>query len=399
MTSRDRDIDHLQGHWLLARLGKKVLRPGGRKMTEWILDQARLTDARVVELAPGLGITAGEILKRAPSSYVGVDEDADAARTSSGIVSDRGRVIEGKAQATGLDDDSADAVVGEAMLTMQGDKGKAAILDEARRILAPGGRYAIHELALTPDDIDAATKDEIRLAMSKSIRVNARPLTVAEWRRLLEDHGFVVEQIRTAEMGLLKPSQLIDDEGPAGVARIVGNMIKLPAARRRVLGMRKVFVEHGDALASIGIVARIPGRSDIAGDGPSARNATPRRPDIEFLDEGQKAELPADPDSLSFHDVVESAPPAQDGDGPAVRRLQTADGVNLISMRFRAGQALPDHRAAHPITVQCLQGQVRFSVGDRTETLTPGRVAHLPAMVPHRVDADEDSVFLLSMLT
>lgn len=165
MTSRDRDIDHLQGHWLLARLGKKVLRPGGRKMTEWILDQARLTGARVVELAPGLGITAGEILKRAPSSYVGVDEDADAARTSSGIVSDRGRVIEGKAQATGLDDDSADAVVGEAMLTMQGDKGKAAILDEARRILAPGGRYAIHELALTPDDIDAATKDEIRLAM------------------------------------------------------------------------------------------------------------------------------------------------------------------------------------------------------------------------------------------
>src|SRR5699024_4674330 len=118
-----------------------------------------LTGARVVELAPGLGITAGEILKRAPSSYVGVDEDADAARTSSGIVSDRGRVIEGKAQATGLDDDSADAVVGEAMLTMQGDKGKAAILDEARRILAPGGRYAIHELALTPDDIDAATKD------------------------------------------------------------------------------------------------------------------------------------------------------------------------------------------------------------------------------------------------
>ncbi|MDK8364575.1 cupin domain-containing protein [Corynebacterium sp. UMB10119B] len=68
-------------------------------------------------------------------------------------------------------------------------------------------------------------------------------------------------------------------------------------------------------------------------------------------------------------------------------------------MRFRAGQSLPDHRAAHPILVQCMEGRVRFSVGDRTETLTPGRVAHLPSMVPHRVDADEDSVFLLSMLT
>ncbi|NMF08662.1 cupin domain-containing protein [Corynebacterium xerosis] len=102
---------------------------------------------------------------------------------------------------------------------------------------------------------------------------------------------------------------------------------------------------------------------------------------------------------MSFHDVVTAAPPAKDGDGPAVQRLQTADGVNIIAMRFRAGQALPDHRAAHPILVQCMEGQVRFSVGDRTEVLTPGRVAHLPAMVPHRVDADEDSVFLLSMLT
>ncbi len=24
----DRDDDHMQGHWLLARLGKRVLRPG-----------------------------------------------------------------------------------------------------------------------------------------------------------------------------------------------------------------------------------------------------------------------------------------------------------------------------------------------------------------------------------
>lgn len=417
MASRDRDFDQLQGHWLLARLGKKVLRPGGRKMTEWILDQARLTDARVVELAPGLGITAAEILNRAPSDYVGVDEDPAAARTTGDVVGDRGRIIEGKAQATGLGDDSADAVVGEAMLTMQGDKGKAAILDEVRRILSPGGRYAIHELALTPDDLDGATKDEIRVAMSKSIRVNARPLTVAEWHHLLEDHGFEVEHIRTAEMGLLKPSQLLEDEGAAGMARIAGNMIKHPAARKRVLGMRSVFIEHDDALASIGIVARLRDGADAAdaadatdaaaaapaanaaGPGQEAPPAAPRRPEIEFLDDGQKAELPADPEALSFHDVVTAAPPAKDGDGPAVQRLQTADGVNIIAMRFRAGQALPDHRAAHPILVQCMEGQVRFSVGDRTEVLTPGRVAHLPAMVPHRVDADEDSVFLLSMLT
>lgn len=412
MNARDRDFEQLQGHWLLARLGKKVLRPGGRKMTEWILDRARLTDARVVELAPGLGITATEILNRAPGDYVGIDEDPDAAKTTGKVVGHKGRVTEGKAQATGLGDDSADAVVGEAMLTMQGDKGKAAILDEVRRILVPGGRYAIHELALTPDDLDAATKDEIRIAMSKAIRVNARPLTVAEWRNLLEEHGFEVEHVRIAEMGLLKPSQMIEDEGISGVARIAGNMIKHPAARKRVLGMRSVFVENDDALASIGIVARLRDTADsadaadatgtVSNASESGREASPavrRGPEIEFLDDDQQAELTADPEALSLHDVVAAAPPAKDGDGPAVKRLQTADGVNIIAMRFRSGQALPDHRAAHPIMVQCIEGQVRFTVGDRTEVLTPGTVAHLPTMVPHRVDADEDSVFLLSMLT
>ena len=42
----------------------------------------------------------------------------------------------GEAADTGLDDASADVVVGEAMLTMQGDKGKAAIVAEAARVQA-----------------------------------------------------------------------------------------------------------------------------------------------------------------------------------------------------------------------------------------------------------------------
>lgn len=401
MSSRDRDFDALQGHWLLARLGKKVLRPGGRKMTEWIIDRAGLTGARVVELAPGLGITATEILNRAPESYLGVDEDAGAVEAVRAIVGERGHVIEGSAQATGLGDDSADAVVGEAMLTMQGDRGKAAILDEVHRILGPGGRYAIHELALRPDDLDQEIKDSLRREMSRAIRVNARPLTVAEWTALLEAHGFVVDEVRTDEMGLLKPSQMLADEGPAGVARIVANIALHPAARKRVLGMRAVFAEHDDVLASIGIIARVrdeAGASATRSEADASASARDRA-EIEFLSDGQKATLPADGAALTFRDVIAAAPEATDGDGPAVSRLQTADGVNLIAMRFRAGQALPDHRAAHPITVQCLQGRLRFTVGDRTETLTPGSIAHLPAMVPHRVDADDDSVFLLSMLT
>ena len=69
----DRPAEKAAGHWLLAQLGKKVLRPGGRETTNWLLARALGGDIDVVEFAPGLGITALEIVKRSPKSYTGVD--------------------------------------------------------------------------------------------------------------------------------------------------------------------------------------------------------------------------------------------------------------------------------------------------------------------------------------
>ena len=48
------------GHWVLARVGKRVLRPGGLELTLQMLSNARLTGARVVEFAPGLGRSNGD---------------------------------------------------------------------------------------------------------------------------------------------------------------------------------------------------------------------------------------------------------------------------------------------------------------------------------------------------
>ncbi|MBV7295624.1 methyltransferase domain-containing protein [Corynebacterium sp. TAE3-ERU12] len=259
MGKRDRDFDKLQGHWLLAALGKKVLRPGGRALSNWMVDNAAIPGARVVELAPGLGVTAAEILHRNPASYTGIDEDLDAVSQAAAVVGNRGVIKQGRAQDTGLADASADLIIGEAMLTMQGDKTKGAILEEAARILAPGGRYAIHELALTPDDLPESTKDDLRKALARSIRVNARPLTVAEWIALFEEHGFEVTAHKVAPMGLLNPKQMLADEGVKGVATILGNLIRHPAARKRVLDMRSTFSAHKDELAAVSLIARRAG--------------------------------------------------------------------------------------------------------------------------------------------
>ncbi|WP_216373058.1 hypothetical protein [Streptomyces tailanensis] len=54
------DAARMPGHWLLARVGKRVLRPGGVELTRWMLDALGVDpEDRVVELTAGLGPPPG----------------------------------------------------------------------------------------------------------------------------------------------------------------------------------------------------------------------------------------------------------------------------------------------------------------------------------------------------
>ena len=256
----DRSDADLPGHWLLARLGKRVLRPGGLELTGRLLGAAGIAGADVVELGPGLGRTARDIIALKPKSYVGVDDTGEASESIRSIAAPvGGAMVVADASGTGLADRSVDVVVGEAMLTMQSEREKRAIVEEAFRILRPGGRYAIHELGLAPDTIAQDVKDQIRQDMSRAIKVNARPLTTAEWTALLTDAGFRIDTVDHAPMALLRPSRMIADEGLLGTVRIAANLIRRGAARRRVVGMRRTFHRYRNELTAVAVVGVVPG--------------------------------------------------------------------------------------------------------------------------------------------
>lgn len=252
--------DKMSGHWLLTRLGKHVLRPGGVQLTTHMLDALDIgpRDA-VVEFAPGLGATARRVLARDPATYIGVERDGTAVAELAALLPGANRQwVVGSAEQTGLPDGSASVVYSEALLTMLPETAKRRVITEAYRVLEPCGRYAIHELCLVPEELDGAHANRICADLSDSMHVGARPHKAHHWRGLLEAAGFDVETEQTTAMRLLDPLQFVRDEGLKNSVRFSANLLRDRRARRRILDMRSVLRRHRAHLAAVCFVARKP---------------------------------------------------------------------------------------------------------------------------------------------
>ncbi|MBS1729741.1 MAG: class I SAM-dependent methyltransferase [Bacteroidetes bacterium] len=253
----NKTINTHQGHWILARMGKKVLRPGGKELTQKLIHNLNINaQDDVVEFAPGLGFTASITLKSRPRSYTGIELNEEAAallrRTINGP---QGKIIIGNAADSTLPGNTFSKVYGEAMLTMQPDYRKSEIIQEAYRILKKGGLYGIHELGLQPDHISESHKSEIQRELAQSIKVNARPLTQSEWSNLLEKEGFKIIKTEINPMHLLKTKRIIDDEGFYRYLKIMFNIMTHPQERKSILAMKNVFKKYQNHLNAISIIA------------------------------------------------------------------------------------------------------------------------------------------------
>ena len=73
--------------------------------------------------------------------------------------------------------------------------------------------------------------------------------------------------------------------------------------------------------------------------------------------------------------------------------------LRIVLMALHAGAVIRPHQVEGPISIQVLEGRIRFSTTAESATLQPGQMLTLPAQVQHQVEALEESAFLLTRIT
>ncbi len=75
------------------------------------------------------------------------------------------------------------------------------------------------------------------------------------------------------------------------------------------------------------------------------------------------------------------------------------NGMRIVLIALHKGAEMATHTANGIISVQVLEGQIKFTTGAQTEELNKGQMLTLHENIPHSVLAMEETVFLLTLST
>ena len=131
--------------YILAKLGKTRLRPGGKEATDWLIQQGAFSqDKQVLEVACNMCTTSIYLAHTYGCHIQGVDINKKALEKAQENISAAGlesyiQVQQANAVKLPFDDNQFDIVLNEAMLTMLPIAIKEKALREYYRVLKPGG--------------------------------------------------------------------------------------------------------------------------------------------------------------------------------------------------------------------------------------------------------------------
>lgn len=78
--------------------------------------------------------------------------------------------------------------------------------------------------------------------------------------------------------------------------------------------------------------------------------------------------------------------------------LFKSQDLEVMRVVLQAGKALPPHKVAGEITVQCIEGAIDVTAGGHSHVLRAGQLLYLAGNVLHGVSALEDASALVTVV-
>ena len=103
-------------------------------------------------------------------------------------------------------------------------------------------------------------------------------------------------------------------------------------------------------------------------------------------------------DLPSFIKRIKQEPTWKDSDRNAITVFKT-NGMRLVLIALHAGAEMKTHTADGIISVQVIDGKMKFNADNRSVELNTGQMLALHKGIPHSVLAIEETIFLLTLTT
>jgi quercetin dioxygenase-like cupin family protein len=81
------------------------------------------------------------------------------------------------------------------------------------------------------------------------------------------------------------------------------------------------------------------------------------------------------------------------------KTLYLDSDVRAVLFAFADGQSLSEHTSGHPAILHFLEGSADVTLGTKTMSAGPGSWVHMPAHLPHSIEARTPVRMLLLILT
>ena len=97
-------------------------------------------------------------------------------------------------------------------------------------------------------------------------------------------------------------------------------------------------------------------------------------------------------------EVIDIRPLADKLSQTKTHTLLKTEQLEVLRLVLPAGKIIAEHKAPSDITVQCLEGSVKFTAPGGIQTLQAGHMLYLTAAEPHALEAVSDSSLLVTLM-